>query len=235
MRTTCKNLFRDGLGRLVLPVFLLAIAIAPQPAAAEEETKSYWYASGGSFNGTEQLGTLGEGRSGVLMGGGFGQRFNRYFAGEAEIMIAGQEYRPPGLSARDDLTMTVFSVLYSLKATISLGRVRPFIAAGLGLHLADLQIIPNGSLFNTIDLQDDRGILGQLCLGFDVTLGQKSRIGLEYREINAEADFGTFTGGDVDIGGGSVLVVYRRGFGRKLGQSGAAPSAPESSASRSSH
>jgi hypothetical protein len=64
-----------------------------------------------------------------------------------------------------------------------------------------------------LQIDSDRGLLVQYRVGFDVALSHKSRLGLDLRKIDFDADLGAFTNGETDIGGTAVLLTYRYTWG----------------------
>ncbi len=144
-----------------------------------------------------------------MLGGGIGTRFRKHLAGEVEALLAFRDYdapfeSPPG-TKDTDMDTTTLGVFYNLKLILPVG-------AGAGLAYSEASVPTPGLLFTEPYTEHDFGFAGQWLLGADVRVGARTRIGVEWREIHADADFGALTAGSVDIGGESFLFSYRRRF-----------------------
>ena len=204
---------------------LPALAMIPSGSSwAEEKTppkpapyRYYAYINLGPFDAEENLGLLGNASWQFLMAGGFGHRLGSHLWGEAEFGVAGREHTlvpgvlPPGI---DDPTLGFVWLSYSIVLRFTTGKVEPFVAFGIGSGQADLQVTSDQP-FTTPGLQidSDDGLLIHYRAGFDVAVSRKSRLGLDLRKVEFDADLGAFTNGETDIGGTAVLLTYRYTWG----------------------
>ena len=193
----------------------------------DEPTRYYGYGSIGSFNGPNRVGNLTNGGDGVALNAGLGRRFNRYLAGEGDIAIAGQTFDAAGYEGGGEPTVGYISLAYSLKASLPRKSFRPFVTAGVGIFQADVQLVTessNGLGYTGEPLASDKGLETRLGVGVDFRAGRKWWLGLEFREISAEADFGTPR--KIDLSASSVVFAYRRELGRPISRENAHERSP---------
>lgn len=203
---------------------LLCASLLLSTAVAAEDARPgvgelYWYVSVGGFNGDETAGQLeNEDSSGALMAG-IGVRPWRHVALEAEIAGFAAEYDRPPLSpppgATFDSRMTVSSggIAGNAKLLFELAGASVYAGAGIGLYGSEAEL--EGTLlgFDAVRVEDDSGFGYQLMAGAAVAVGKRSHLGLEYRRLELEADFGELSGGEVDVGGDYVGLTFRQSFG----------------------
>jgi opacity protein-like surface antigen len=207
------------------PLLVVTLAIVAIPPAAQAEdvepngepTRFYGFVGIGSFNGPERVGGLTNGSDGLLLTAGFGRRFNPYVAGEAEASFTGQTYNAPGYTGDGEPTVSLASLGCSLKLTLPRKSFRPFVTAGVAYFQADIQLVEEDGWGYAVDrIEDDSGFGTRYGFGVDVIAGKHSWIGFEYRDLQAEAEFGTSS--TVDLGGSSLSFSYRHDFGAPLGK-----------------
>jgi opacity protein-like surface antigen len=145
------------------------------------------------------------------LGLGVGQVFNRYVSADAELLITLGEYEtPPDFAfTDDDMTLTGGFLLYSVKLHYPFGRFRPYFGAGLGVAYHELEVTGSFGLGH-VRVEDDFGIANQLLAGFDLRVGDKTRIGFGIRELDVDADFRSTIGGEIDVGGRMWTFTFRR-------------------------
>jgi len=182
----------------------------PYSAPSPPPEKLSVYAVAAAVEGEDPPRLTGDGPD-FALGFGLGQRFNRYVSGEAELLITAGEYdTPPSLGfSDDDMTLTGGFLLYSVKLRYPAKRLQPYLGVGLGVAYHRLQV--TGSFgFGTVDVDSDFRSATQRVAGIDLVTGEKTRIGLELRELDAHADFGSISGGEIDVGGRMWTFAYRR-------------------------
>jgi hypothetical protein len=189
-------------------------APGPLDATAPPPEKLSLYVFGAAVEGDDPPGLTGDGPD-LALGIGLGQRFNRFFSGEAELLITLGEYdTPPWLSFSDeDMSLTGGFLLYSVKLRALSKRLEPYIGGGLGIAYHELNVTGSFGL-STIGVESDFGFARQLLAGVDVKAGEKTRIGFEVRELDVEADFGSAIGRELDVGGRMWIFAWRQVISR---------------------
>lgn len=85
--------------------------------------------------------------------------------------------------------------------------------AGLGVGYFDTGLLvtdPDSGLLTAINAPSDKWLPGyHISLGFDYRLVDNHKLGLEIKHRVLKADFGSYTNGEVDLGGTWLLIVYR--------------------------
>ncbi|MGH9867932.1 MAG: outer membrane beta-barrel protein [Candidatus Polarisedimenticolia bacterium] len=169
----------------------------------------------------EDIGLLGNASGGTAFMVGFGHRIVGVLMGEIEFGVTGREHDVSSIFLKDDPTLGLTWLSYSLLARFNVGRFEPFIGIGAGQGQADLEVVTEPFAPPELEIAEDRGLLLNYRAGFDVALGPKHRLGLEVRRTDCEVDLGGFTDGEAQAGGVSALLSYRYTFGkRKLSTAG---------------
>lgn len=201
---------------LCTPLMLLTPVRAEDARPVPRE--AYWYISAGDFDGEETTGQLeNEGRSFGFVAG-IGVRPWQYFALEAEFAGYTAKYNSPplpvspGVSIDSRMRVTSAGVVGNAKAFYEFGRATVYAGAGLGIFGAQAEL--TGTLFGfTADrTEEDTEIGYQLIAGGDVAIAERSRLGIEYRRLYLEADFGDLSRGKADIGGDYFALTFRQRF-----------------------
>jgi len=206
-------------------VLLLAATVASGSSLQADEAKKkkrdrpsgYGFVNIGPYDVEEDLGVLGESSYGLQLAGGFGYYFNRYFAGELELGVMGREHDVPEGLFTDQPTpnLGIWWLSYSTVVRFPVGKLEPFLGAGIGSGQASLDIISDDPIPSVdLEIDEDRGVLFFYRAGFDVAMGKyrKHWLGMELRRMVFEADLGEFTNGETDIGGTGALFTYRYVF-----------------------
>lgn len=203
--------------------WLMVFAVVGAQAVRAEDSvigrrPAYWYASAGNFKGEETTGQLEGAGSGYGLVVGFGVPQNRYVAVEGEVAVYSNKYNTPPLTApfggSIDTRMRVTSSGFvgNAKALYDFSRGAVYAGAGFGIFWSDLTI--SGTIFGlpASNTETDMAFGYQLIGGGEVAVGKASRLGVEYRRVFLNGNFGEFTAGDVSIGGRYVAVTYRQFF-----------------------
>jgi hypothetical protein len=171
----------------------------------------------GAMDGDDHAEELGDPGSTVALGLGVEIRRGPNLALRTDLLIDSRDYDVPEdtplilLGTVDDLELKSTSALFSIKGVYPVSRFEPFVGAGLGLNVAELEL--TGTLLGfpgTIEKERDFGFIRQWFVGADFAISSRSDIGLELRFIDAHSDFGELSGGRVDIGGRLLSLTYRR-------------------------
>lgn len=201
-------------------VLLCASLIVATAVRAEEARPSpgtaYWYVSLGGFEGDETTGQLeNEGDAGGIVAG-LGVRPWSYLAFEAEVAGYSAEYdRPPfpvpsGVTFDPRMRVSSAGIFGNAKAVYERDRASVYAGMGLGVFSASAEL--SGTLFgfDAERIEDDTGIGFQFIAGGNVAISERSRVGVEYRRLELEADFGELSGGEADVGGDYVAITFRQ-------------------------
>jgi opacity protein-like surface antigen len=156
---------------------------------------------------------------GLAVSVGFGYGLRQRLALEFELDLWQLDYPVPAdtppifLGSIDNLDVRALSGVFLVKGRFPFGRFRPYLAAGPGITFAKAELTGNLiGLPGTFADESDTAILLEALAGFDVRLTQRSRMGLEYRWVDADASFGDISDGSVAIGGQSVRLTYSHQF-----------------------
>lgn len=97
------------------------------------------------------------------------------------------------------------------KLGLPLGRLEPYVGAAVGLYFNSMVV--TGSIFGLPARaeEQDSGLGEQLLAGFNYRVADSWSLGVEYRHTYLKADFGQLTGGEVDVGGDSIMATVRFG------------------------
>jgi hypothetical protein len=200
---------------------VLLAGMASQAMAVDDERGSvrrfYGYACFGGHDGPDRVGDWTNEGEGTALAFGIGRRFNRYLAGEGDVLITGETYDAPGYTGDGEPTVSLVSVAYSLRASLPQRRFRPFVTAGVGFFQADVQFVDEDAVgwwgYGIDKVDSDKGFETLYGLGFDVSVGRRSWLGIEYRRLDADADI---EGESVDLSGSTTLFTWRYDFGKVL-------------------
>lgn len=196
-----------------------ATIVRAEDAARPAQGEAYWYISVGDFDGEETTGQLeNEGSSGGLALG-IGVRPWQHVALEAEFAGFSARYDTPPLAPSPgvvfDRRMRVTSggFIGNAKALFAFSRATAYAGVGLGIFGAEARVTGTVFGFDADRMEDDSEIGYQLIAGGDVAITARSRVGVEYRRLYLEADFGELSRGKTDIGGDYLAVTFRQVFG----------------------
>lgn len=206
--------------------FLLALAALPLEAAAQSadmfapERVGRWSLSGGLGGFAEeanpQLANQ-DGDFGLTISGGY--RLSPYVALEADALLTHQDFDTPSaipapfqgtVDGRADLYTNGIGVL--AKFILPLNRVELYVGGGLGAYMTTLRI--EGTVLGApAELEDDDTDVGyQVLAGADFYVSRYVSVGLEYRRLKLDANFGALIPGELDIGGELFLATVRGHF-----------------------
>lgn len=203
---------------LLLSAAVIAAAETEETPAEEEDEKDYpyMYMTGyiGYLGGSVDSSQLAGDEAGFAIGAGFGERWKRHFAPEAEVFFLGRSYETPErlLFAKGEMTVTSMTMLVNFRAIVPFWKLEPYVAVGLGLALSELEV--ESTLFPGFRAEHRLrlGYAAQWMFGVDFMYTRRSRFGLQYRDIYLEADFGNISRGTIQIGGRAVLLSVKIAF-----------------------
>jgi opacity protein-like surface antigen len=205
------------MSRKSLHLTLLALAAAAPTAAMAElemfapERVGRWYIGGGigGFNEEDNAQVANpDNQFGLGFSGGY--RLTKFIGLEADGLFSYQEFDTPpsaGGTRRSDLYSNGVSGV--VKLFLPLNRVELYAGGGIGVYRSWVDI--DGPLLETD--ADDTNIGYQLLAGADFFVSRRISIGVEYRRLELEADFGsTLPGGKIDTGGDFLFATVRGYF-----------------------
>ena len=147
-------------------------------------------------------------------------RYSRHVAFELDVVETGQEADMPVVErssagepgARFRSYINVTGVGGRVKLIYPADRLEPFVGLGIGYYVAEISEygVPL-TLFlpSEFTKRRDNGFGLQFVVGLEYVLSPTSTLGLEYRWLNLEADFGPEFGGPTRVGGGMLLIAHR--------------------------
>lgn len=209
----------------IVTAALAATLLAALPATAQPgpwaspRGQFVWSGALGGFTGEDNPGKLANQKSDYAGYGGFAWRPHPNFALEAEIPFHGQRYDTPASigappAGRVDGRVNVDTIGISVgpKLIVPLGRVDLFAGAGVGWYSS--RFTATGTSFGLpAEYSDtDRDMGTNVKAGLDFYITRSISIGLEYRRLWLDADFGTASNGKIAIGGHQYLLGVRGRF-----------------------
>jgi opacity protein-like surface antigen len=205
---------RSCAGWVVAGVLILS-AVARADETTPSTGEAYAYASIGDFTGKETAGQLED--EGSSLGGvvGLGIRYRRHLNLEIEIPWYTSKYNtppltPPFLGSIDArMRLTSAGIAGNAKAVYDFPKGAVYAGAGLGIFWSDIEVTGTIVGFPASRTETDTSFGSQVIAGGEIAVGKASRIGLEYRRVRLQANFGDLSGGNVDIGGRYVALTFR--------------------------
>jgi opacity protein-like surface antigen len=148
---------------------------------------------------------------------GISWRLSRYLTLELDFSDTGQEAEMPAIEhpapgARQRAHINVDGIGGRLKLIYPAGKLEPFVALGAGYYRSEISDLGTAAhLFLPTDFakRSDKDAGVQYVVGFDYAVSPNSALGLEYRWLSLEANFGPEFGGATRVGGGMLLIDYR--------------------------
>jgi opacity protein-like surface antigen len=198
----------------------LALAADPDEDAEKEVRRSPFFFSLllGDFNADDSPGQLRGGGDGYGWGLTAGYFFNRYFSVEGEFQFLRRDCERvsesviPGTADNDQRYLTLgLSAL--AKGSRRFGRWRPFAGVGAGYFDTELWVTdPESGKFTRDGAPSSEGAIGyQIVLGVGVTIRKQFQLEAGWKTIVLDGDFGPYTNGNVDLGGGLIYIAARGG------------------------
>lgn len=180
---------------------------------------NYIHFSAGSFSpdSNAQLPNA-NGHYGLALG--FGSRYSRHVAWEVEFFNSDQAVDTPSipigfftvLDQRADISTV--GLAGNVRFIYPLGRFEPYVGGGIGFYRTEMEI--SGSTFGLPGSlkKNDNGFGLQLLAGMEYYFGQRTQhsLGVQYRTLSLDADFGPEVAGKVNVGGDFWFLTYRRSF-----------------------
>lgn len=209
-------------------VLFLLIALAAMPLEALAQSSSMfapervgrWYLSGGlggfAEESNSQLANQ-DGDVGFTVSGGY--RLSPNIALEVDALLAHQDFDTPttipapftgSVDSRADLYSTGLGVL--VKFILPLNRVELYAGVGLGAYVSTLRVEGTVLGGSAVVEDDDTDIGYQALVGADFFVSRYVSLGLEYRRLKLDANFGALIPGNVDMGGDLFLATVRGHF-----------------------
>jgi opacity protein-like surface antigen len=144
-------------------------------------------------------------------------RHSRRVAFELDVLDTGQEaempaFEHPAPGARQRAHINVDGIGVRIKLFYPVGKLEPFAGLGVGYYrseISDLGAMSHLFLPSEFAKRSDRDVGVQYVAGFDYAVSPRSALGIEYRWLSLEANFGAEFGGTTRVGGGMLLVTYR--------------------------
>jgi len=203
----------------VLPLNVLAEV--PNEEAGEPEARPrplYFSLFLGDFRADDNPGQLvrdGDGYGWGLTGGYF---FNRHFALEGEFMWFRRDYVRvsdtvlPGTADNRQRYLTL-SLSVLAKASHRFGRWRPFLGVGAGYFDTEPYVThPEIGLFDTTGAPSSENSLGyQVVVGVTARVSKRFHLEAGWKNIFLDENFGTYSNGEVDLGGSMIYIAAREG------------------------
>jgi opacity protein-like surface antigen len=144
-------------------------------------------------------------------------RYSRRVAFELDVLDTGQEaempaFEHPATGARQRAHIYVDGIGARIKFFYPAGRLEPFVGLGFGYYRSEISDLGTTSrlfLPSEFAKRSDREVGIQYVAGLDYVISPRSTLGLEYRWLSLEANFGPEFGGTTRVGGGMLLLTYR--------------------------
>jgi hypothetical protein len=200
--------------------FAVAAYAGPPNSAANSDAgattdRYYAFVYLGGFETHETAEILDRSTDRSSIGGGWGWGFHRFLTFEFDASFLTTEYDLPQGIGRPDLgddklELSTIGALGNVKFGPRLGRLRPHVGVGLGFGVVDVSIT-NPELWFPLSLESRLSLLTQVVVGLDVRVSRRSHVGIEYRELTAHRTI-HFGGEEIDGGGQSFVLAYRRDF-----------------------
>lgn len=183
----------------------------PEEGITQQELQSYLTGSLGHFGGQVDPDKVSGSNAGFAMGLGVGARFNRNLAFEFETLYTFREYDTPEglLFSSDEMTLTSALMFANVRALLPFWQLEPYVGVGFGLVISELDVPSTLVPLASTVTKDDLGLGGQLLIGVDYVYSRRTRMGLEYRRLDADATFGGLSSGKIDIGGEMILFTMK--------------------------
>lgn len=154
--------------------------------------------------------------NGFALGLGYERRHAHLRYG-GEVSLAFADYRTPDSIYSDPFTVisdTMTLTSAGLAGTVALGQAvgafEVYGGVGAGLYLSTMRL--HGSTLGFPGSHDERdsGFGFSIFAGMSLQTGTQTRLGIELRRLELDADFGLLSSGNMPIGGNFVLLTYRR-------------------------
>ena len=143
--------------------------------------------------------------NGLFLGMGFGGELSRYCLLEMELGGWNSSFDANSAQGTGSYTITSDTYMnFVFKLTYPLEAVRPYVGAAYGLY--ESRLSPKDSVASN----ENAWAWGeQLLAGVDVMILRRHSLGVEFRKTFLRVDFGNNTGGEQELGGEALALVYR--------------------------
>jgi opacity protein-like surface antigen len=205
---------------LILALYPAAWAAKAEQAGPDAPAKMKWrysYANLGYFGGRAEQSDFEGNNTGIAAGGGFGRRLNRYLAWEFDTLWAARMYETPSniANAASQLLLNNLTFTLNVRVIVPFWKLEPWIGYGFGANVASVDIQSEFFAQAAAYSGKDVDFSTQWRFGLDFMYTRRGRLGIEVRDIIANASFGGVTSGDADVGGQMILFVVKIGRGKK--------------------
>ena len=118
----------------------------------------------------------------------------------------------PGTADNDQRYLTL-SLSALAKASHRFGRWRPFVGVGAGyFHTQPFVTHPEDGGFTDSGAPSSRRSIGyQVVVGVTARVRKRFHLELGWKQIFLDEDFGVYSNGDIDLGGGMIYIGVREG------------------------
>jgi opacity protein-like surface antigen len=201
-----------------IPLFMFALgSFATEELPAIRESKELGFTfSLGSLQ-TDLAPELSGGGSGLFLGFTMDWEIRPHLMGSLDVVDTIMDYDLPidlGYPAEDEANTNTFWIGFLLRGVVSVKRVDLYAGAGPALGFSRASVGSTSCFIlcsgESLASENDWGFGLQGVAGLDVRLGERSRLGLEYRRMRLDVDFGSLSSGEINVGGDAFLLVYRK-------------------------
>jgi|GEM_PF-4452984 len=192
---------------------------AAQPFAAPPPWQQwYWSITAGSYRAEDNTRLAAPG-SEIALGVAVGYRYSRHVSFEVEVPFFYAEYDtpatvppPPYGTVEERSSVNTAGIVTNVVLNTGGQWVRAYVGAGAGLYWSRFSVSAQVFGYPGTYERDDSDVGTQWLTGADLRVGRGSWLGLQYRQVDLRANFGSVTNADVDLGGRFFLLAYRNGF-----------------------
>ncbi|HXV75386.1 MAG TPA: hypothetical protein VD788_03640 [Candidatus Polarisedimenticolaceae bacterium] len=201
---------RRAAGLLLSAVWFAAPGAAAQNAVHHADGWQYSFGNLGYFDGRTGDGLRGS-DAGFAIGGGVGRRHARHLAFAFDSLFAGRSYDTPTelQFADDEMFLTNLVLTGNVQAIVPFWLFEGYVGFGLGLMISELEVPSSVIWSETATSRSSFDLSTQILVGIDFVYTRRSRIGVEFRNIFATADFDELSRGGVDVGGRLVAIKIK--------------------------
>jgi opacity protein-like surface antigen len=194
------------------------LSLCPLVAAADSiemfapERVGRWYIGGGlgGFNeeSNAQLRNTDD-QFGTFFSGGY--RLTPNIALEIDGLVSSQKFDTPATipNASSRTQLQSAGAAGVVKFVLPLNRVELYIGGGLGLYNSRLRVDASP---DDIQQEDENNFGYQGLVGADIFVSRYISVGVEYRKLKLDADFGATVAGKIDAGGDFLFATVRGHF-----------------------
>lgn len=218
------------MNRLLLYLLLTVLFMAPAVQAQNDEGTSteqqgtfpspqdaiiYF----GNFNATEITGELDNPRADLVIGVGLGYDHGKYWGMRYELFLTQAKYDTPSTVSGglftvvdDDMYMSSLGLVAIPVIRYSTRRLELYAGFGAGLFMSKL-VVDASTLGIPVSHEERSSDIVTLGLLGIAVLSDYSSFAIEYRDLQADANFAPVTSPqDIEVGGEMIILVYKYHF-----------------------